>query len=638
MIDPLIYSFPDPDVKDGAKPKGKKKSKSRAKEPENSNINDTYNGIGSGSGSGSAMGGIGGSSVPPSAQKSYPTGWTPLISKTIFNDQLISFSPNNKWGSTLQQHAQGSGSDLVDYTQGLSLTPFLNHNLQAGFGAGSSTGMTPYHDKTLHLADFFMDSPIRQTPMKDLDTITPSKFRIQSVERKKSVKQLLFQNSTTTTSTPMRDSKRSITQVDTPPRQPYKLSNLSITANADKEDDIDNEHEEDDDDDDDVDNEKGSQNGDDEDDEDENDDDDDDNDDNYEEEDAENSNNKKAYINTPSRRGLSDISNTKTPLRQKSTNTTTHITNSFQTPHQPISASSPSTVIMSSTNKSPERSNVRRLNIPPSPTPTKELKPAPCKKIIDGDGFKPAMGVFSEKKNPKKSTNNNNNNNNKNNFSIKDNNNNLGNNLGGSKGVPGGTGIKGKSSKAQQAGMNKFQIVFTDVHTLMNGKTAKEKEKKEKRKKNPTLNQNQKHNQIMNQSLNVQVKTPAQPTFSQTSASEISLLSIQNNSMNTSHLNMSSTDHSSFELGTSSTPNSKFFLDKMFEKPSPSGKQLQQQFLQLQQQQHQLQQQQQHIQQNQQGQFPYFSMQQQMYNPMPPPIGGRDHNNSSNNKEELAIQ
>ena len=63
-----------------------------------------------------------------------------------------------------------------------------------------------------------------------------------------------------------------------------------------------------------------------------------------------------------------------------------------------------------------------------------------------------------------------------------------------------------------------------------------------------------------------------------------SIISAGNNSMNTSHFNIT-TDHSSFEFGgLSSTPNSKFLLDKIFEKPSPQTTNY---FLQQQQQQQQ---------------------------------------------------
>ncbi|ODV65447.1 hypothetical protein HYPBUDRAFT_7631 [Hyphopichia burtonii NRRL Y-1933] len=391
--------------------------------------------------------------LPPttSASKQPLTGWTPLISKTFFNDQFISYNstPSSKFFN-------GVISNHEDFGSGLNLTPFLNHNLN--LPQSNQQNITPFHDKSLHLTDFFMDSPIRATPLKDLDTITPSKFKLTPND-KKTLKQSLFSEN---------NQKRSITQIDTPPRQPHKLS---ITTKID--DKLTDEEEEDD------------------------------------EEDGDEIQkpilNKKSYrkvpSDTPSKKVLTDVSsnilNTKTPLKLSNKN--------FETPAKSTHpVSSPSTVIMSSG----LRSNDENQKIPPSPTPKKEIK----KNIID---FKPTMGVFNERKQPSKKS-------------------------------------KKKNNKQQmQAGMNKFQIVFTDVHTKLNNQS--------KSKKLSHLNASRLK------------KTPNPSLPPPSKRKDDSDISKESNSSVNSNLNMSSTDHSSFELGNIlSTPNKKFVLDKMFDKPSPN--------------------------------------------------------------------
>ena len=595
-IDPLIYSFPDSESNSNTSKSKKKNSKGKDTPTSSKISNANQNSVQS----------VIPSSVPPSAQKFYSggiptgiTGWTPLISKTIFNDQLISYSPNSKWAG-IQVGSSGNlninsntnvNSMGNDDFQGLSLTPFLNHNLQSGFGGGSAGGslnqMTPFHDKSLHLADFFMDSPIRQTPLKDLDTITPSKFKIRSSE-KSSVRKLIFQDSRSSTGNNNNNSgsskvKRSITQVDTPPRQPYKLSNLSISANAENEDGGEGDDEDEDDEDDD-----------------------DENDQNEEEDDAEGNDKptalrevKQSYLNqqTPSKSKYEV-----TPSRTSKNN------NNFLTPHKPISASSPSTVIMSSASKSPSEDRGGDL-IPPSPTPKKDssgdlVNTAPlCKQIIDGDDFKPAMGVFSgSKKLPQQKSK-----------SIH-----RGVSSSGPLSSTGPDGKKSQNKAQMQAGMNKFQIVFTDMHTLMNGKGKK----KEKKKKDTSLPPQQ---QLPQQQLQQPLAGHHQPVVAP--AAEISLMSINNNSMNTSHLNMSSTDHSSFEMGgTSSTPNSKYFLDKMFEKPSPGQSSKIQQLL--------LQQQYPYYPVPQQVQHQQQQHHQQMFGNMPPPQTSNRSNPSTQQQSQ----
>lgn len=520
--------------------------------------------------------------LPPSALKnnqlpSNLTGWTPLISKTIFNDQLISYNstPSSKFfNGVLSNHA----SNEIDYAQGLNLTPFLTHNLNIPNSTSHLNGVsniTPFHDKTLHLTDFFMDSPIKQTPIKGIDTITPSKFNIGS--ERKYLKQSVFQG-------PKSALKRTINQVDTPPRQPHKLPILnkqeakqeksiaSDKAHKTKEHEDDEETGEDDDEED------------------------------YEEEEKDAkvavSNKSKLYgqhLQTPSKSVLKDISNIgkkqgkTTPI---SKNLKLDRNNSFETPAKPIPDSSPSTVIMSSAVKSSPSKSVQvndldkgnnagvkyssTHNVPPSPTPKKESTSS----VENPEGLKPTMGVFSEKKSkplkPKPAI--------------------FKNLSSDSTHVPTNNNSKIKSnSKAQmQAGMNKFQIVFTDVHTLMNKKNKPKKlnnvamnpkvKRSQPRSNDDSMNGSNSSSRSLARSATAPV-TNYQPSHAQklnscqdhnvsmnTSSKEVSLISGNSNSMNTSNLNMSSTDHSSFELGgLSSTPNGKYFLDKMFDKPSPQS-------------------------------------------------------------------
>ena len=519
------------------------------------------------------------SAGPPSAQKSHNqlpsnlTGWTPLISKTIFNDQLISYNstPSGKFFNGV---LSGHVNNEIDYAQGLNLTPFLTHNLNIPNSNSHMNGIsniTPFHDKTLHLTDFFMDSPIKQTPIKNIDTITPSKFKIGS--ERKYLKQSVFQD-------PKSALKRSITQVDTPPRQPHKISILNKhEARYEKNNIIDDRVDKDEDEDEEGEDEENEKKG-----------------------NRISKSKSKLYgqnLQTPSKTVLKDISNINknqgksTPMPKNSKNAK----DSFETPSKQIPDSSPSTVIMSSavnslpskpltTNDIDNAKNVTvkysktTQNLPPSPTPKKEI----ANNSDSVDVLKPTMGVFSEKKTKPLKTKP---------AVFK----NLSSDSTGASSSM-NTKTKNNSKTQMQAGMNKFQIVFTDVHTLMN--------KKNKLKKpnntlaNPKLRRSQSTNRAKDELFIINDNTKPKnltrsataPVSNQqsyqsthktgsshdhnvsmnTSSKEVSLISGNSNSMNTSNLNMSSTDHSSFELGgLSSTPNGKYFLDKMFDKPSPQS-------------------------------------------------------------------
>lgn len=331
-----------------------------------------------------------------------PSGWTPFLSRTTQPDSILSHvsTPSSKMFSTLYKQTQSLLPSEFDCAS-LNLTPFLAHNVnliqQPGGpnSASQNVNFTPLCDKSLHLADFFMDSPIRQTPRK-VGSITPSRFTIAPDQRSTAHgdSQLLSELSL----------KRSITLIDTPARQPFKKMEQSVESMED-EDDEDLASAE-------IGNVRISV--------------DDDDDLNIE---NSNSYGELYRRNSQVRGTLRDLpSNTmnKTPFRNGSISKA-----KLQTPAHPVS--SPSTVIMSSVTKSPEKG---KLLAPASPTPQKEIK---------GDTTEPIMGIFSERK-PK---------------------------MGSFQDVKSSQSSGKKTQKKPQANMNRFQIVFTDVHTLMNSKKKK---------------------------------------------------------------------------------------------------------------------------------------------------------------------
>ena len=588
------------------------------------------------------------------------SGWTPLISKTYSSEQLLLFNstPNKLVFSNSNNNNNNSNTSINDLDfQGFGLTPFINHNINVLGSATSANqfnpNFTPYHERIFqNTNDFYIDSPIRfgmnnghttnnnNNPNlslnQDIQAITPSKFNLNNVANKKILQDPL--KSAT---------KRSIALLDTPPRQPHKLS---ITTKAEKNEiELQNET---------IGNGNGNEN-------------DKENqnpnlennklkvlqkkieievekEDDEEEEDDDEDFDKKAFLQTPSK-VLRDVSNK--PRIQ------------FQTPAKQklLAASSPSTIIISSPAKGEEdedknnddnkgKSSVvididddkdddEPLMVPPSPTPAKNLPK------------KPIMGVFSEKKSNSINGNQNlfshfnNNGGNKTNNKTSDKSKNKTKNhqlapqppasASASESQSTETTLNFKNNKKKaankakmQAGMNKFQIVLTDVHTLMNKKKRNTKDDDQKKQHQPPppppqQQQKQKEKQLQTdnnksdkrivskQSTQSLPPPPAQsqaPTLTTTpqlthqlsslqdhnitmnsSKDHSSIISAGNNSMNTSHFNIT-TDHSSFEFGgLSSTPNSKFLLDKIFEKPSPQTNYflLQQQ---QQQQQHQIQQ------------------------------------------------
>lgn len=499
------------------------------------------------------------SSLTPSGAKFYDnntlSGWTPLITKTMFTDQVPSFnSTPNRFLVTSQANGE------YDYSQGLNLTPFLNQNMgiiNSNQSVSHLQNITPFHDKTLQLADFFIDSPIKHSS-KDLDSGTPSVSRVIGEKNLMQSQKKAVQ-------------KRSITQLDTPQRQPHKLS---IISKPNEDEDEDDEKEDDE-----LENDQENK---------------------VDSGDKKNGVVKKEFFQTPSKGPLKDLSN----LAKVSNSLVKP--KEFTTPAPRNENSSPSTVIMSSAVRSPENKTNMIINEPQSPTPLKEKFTS--KNQESTQRLAPVMGVFSERKTkpvPKNET---------------------------LRPTPtfsniGTTGSKNKSQ--MQAGMNKFQIVFTDVHTLMNNKSKGKKPSSSKQKQSYSeLGEIKSEKKVLKASFIDQLESigipqvPSKPSSQpssvygnhlsqpQSSQSQDHNTSINSSkelsiiSGNSSHMNLTTnTDHMSFDMGgLSSTPNSKYLLDKMLEKPSPQS-------------------------QNMMNQVNYY-MQHQFYS-MPPP-SKQDHQISAN--------
>ncbi|WEJ97434.1 hypothetical protein PSN45_004985 [Yamadazyma tenuis] len=471
------------------------------------------------------------------------TGWTPLISKTLNNEQLLNYNstPSSKFLNNILLNSANHNSILpqndIDYSNGLNLTPFLNHNINllasnqfatmSSGSNGNTASFTPFHDKTLHLSDFFMESPI-----KDLGTITPSKFKLGSDIK---LSQNLLQD-------PKSARKRSINELDVVAnRPPHKLS-ITVKAN----DLTDEEPDEDD-------------------------------------NDKENADSKFQYkkskvmsnLQTPSKVVvLGDRANRKvadkTPSRQRQR------PKEFTTPAKPTGNSSPSTVILSSGAKAASNEQSRKF-VPNSPTPMANKGSKFTVKVDDIPDVppKPVMGVFSDAKSMSSKTRRSNSHKSDDNSSSKT-----------SSISRFGTNIQVNnlrfktSNKAQmQAGMNKFQISLGDGAGSKRGRKGRKAKEKKSSKKEVTVETQAHANGRLTQTQGKSNSHPQQQQSSHENTSvtkDSSLMSGSNNSMNLSNLNVSQgTEHTSFDFGAlSSTPNGKFFLDKMFEKPSPQSQQL----------------------------------------------------------------
>lgn len=450
------------------------------------------------------------------------TGWTPLISRTFSND-MISYNstPSSKMlPSMYKQNNTGSASghnavNASDYDYpSLNLTPFLTHNLNlmnnpsSAGNLSNNISFTPFYDKSMHLADFFMESPIRQTPLK-VETITPSKFSMQLAPVASSTTlDAKLDSALDSTMQSAMSLKRSITQIDTPARHPYKKYNVS-TEKEEKQSDSEE--------------------------------------DNGDDKENEGSRGNRLVDNfvTPSKnKVLNKVSGNllnKTPSRVVNV---VKSKNLYQTPAKPSLVSSPSTVIMSSATTSPDNEVIKQS--PASPTPLKD-------KIEVAD---PVMGIFSERKaaqEPKPQ----------------------------------------RKPRKQSSGMNRFQIVFTDVHTLMNSRKKKvsgnasssRNEKNEKKKPQPKLTKQELRSPPTYPQQHPQAYTSFHQTLSSLSASqdfnstintsrEFSVVG-NSSTVNTtsSNLNVAS-DQSSFEImhgGLMSTPNGKFLLDHLFDRGSPQA-------------------------------------------------------------------
>ncbi|CAD1809745.1 hypothetical protein K4G60_g4860 [Candida parapsilosis] len=594
-------------------------------------------------------------SIPPSASKltnqlTNLTGWTPLISKTYSNEQIISFNstPNKLFISSSLSQAQiqpqllhpqqptqsqsqapqsaNTSTNFVptyninDYEyQNFGLTPFINHNFNFNLmssGGGVNTinpmnNITPFNEKIFQQnCDFFIDSPLRTTK-DNVDgcntslnfenfSITPSKFSLNTVASNRKILQDPLKSAT----------KRNINMVDTPPRVPHKLSIITRAENAgdakevirkqvcqpdddkDTEDEQDNEEEEDD-----VKPEMKSPT--------------------VVSRIKKQSNQEDKNIQGEAK----DLETPQTPCKKESKDMSIESEQDFNTPaNKQTRPESPSTILVTSTerlsnlslddafdskkltkhNEEEEEEEDEEEDLgedkdeddkenqpPPSPTPAKVSN-------------QPKMGIFTEVKSKKVVTKGHSRSRSsfhptttttsfKSGYTLTTT----------SSGDLASTAkskdpkkVKAENRARMQAGMNKFQIVLTDVNSISG--------RKKKLHNNNNNNNNNHNNGKKDEKSKPQIKVeqtqptliPLQPpslhpqsstlmenhnvTMSSTKENNHNNSSIlSHNSMNSSHLNLT-TDHSSFEIGGhgsggfSSTPNSKMLLDKIFEKPSPN--------------------------------------------------------------------
>ena len=474
-------------------------------------------------------------------QPSNLTGWTPIISKTFYQDLM---NPDNSTPNKLYLGMTSNSND-IDYAQSMNLTPFINNGFSVNSGSAhfNNSGfinLTPFNDKSLHFADFFMDTPIQKTPMKNLETITPSKFSIASAKGK--YIRTPFQE-------PQTSNKRTMSQIDSPNRLRHNLSicNNAFDERTEKRSAGDNTDG----------NKKAKKNP------------------------SRQELKKEMAFQTPSKGVLKDVTNVQNKKGALTKGQYNEKNSKLRTPERrSVLGSSPSTVIMSTESKlDSSRQNQRQLRpeelksnflLPPSPTPSKEFHK---KKEEEAVMTEPVMGMFSEKKKVDKQK--------------------LQKTKNSVQSGYGSFDSKIGSKTQMQAGMNKFQIVFTDMHSLMNNKNRSRKTHKgslkpksksvkmddsQKVEHTSDYSRRQKHTGMIfplepqSSSLSSLVGNSSQENCAMNNSSkEISITSGSNNSMNTSQMNMSLTGHTSFDFsGMVSTPNNKSFSDKVFDKVSPT--------------------------------------------------------------------
>lgn len=376
-IDPLICAYSEP---------------KRAKRG-GANSADSPAAEGSSRSNSASAGAIG--SNPPRVSTSM-TGWTPLVSRTLNNDLVsLNSTPSLKIFSTMMRGPSGPDSEYP----GLNLTPFLTHNLNllanpASAGQISNTGaFTPFYDKSMHMADFFMDLPIMQTPVRAPAGFTPQKNGVTPLKLslQPDMKSDMRLNALRLLKKLLDDAareKRTLALLDTPARKAPKKTGRT---ESDAEDEPRRKK-----------NKSEQANG------------------GTDEAEADRLAIARldAHFVTPLKRALAPLppaTLNKTPASSRK--------NNFLTPAA-HAVSLPSTVIMLSAQKSPHA----KPGPPLSPTPNKSKYAATAE---------PVMGIFSEKTRPKAE--------------------------------------EPVAPPPRKKGINRFQIVFTDVHALLNNKKKKKR-------------------------------------------------------------------------------------------------------------------------------------------------------------------
>ena len=188
-------------------------------------------------------------------QRQGSTGTGYGISEQDNNSDIIGQNNNNNNNSN-NNNSSGyylPGNELE--FQGFGFTPLINHNFNflANTSGSQLFGITPFQERMLQQnCEIYIDSPIRNgngngyggsgglgtgtigtagtttgatTNVIENFSITPSKFSLNAVASNKKILQDPLKSAT----------KRSIALLDTPPRQPHKLSIITKAYNDDSE-------------------------------------------------------------------------------------------------------------------------------------------------------------------------------------------------------------------------------------------------------------------------------------------------------------------------------------------------------------------------------------------------------------------
>ncbi|ODQ77327.1 hypothetical protein BABINDRAFT_10229 [Babjeviella inositovora NRRL Y-12698] len=308
----------------------------------------------------------------PSQPPQLSTGWTPIIGRTSYQTFPSNFAHDGFGMLPLTPSAPSAGFNRASFEFDINDMPFMN-------------SATPFRDRSFHINDFMFDSPVVHTGLNS--AVKGGSWFKENMP-------------------PASHQKRSITALDTPPRQSNKAIHKALKSPFGDPD-----------------------------------------------------------FSTPLKSNLNrvlkaEIESVRTPLANKTTNTLPTGQTTFATPARPIEQSSPSTIIIASA-----KTDKKTYTLPTSPTPAHPSK----YQNYPANARAPVMGTFSgpDLKLKKEDS--------------------LANTLRRasvhSKHVdPPQPATLGSRPASMQSGMSKFQIIFTDVKSLLQpkGKGRKGKDSKKK--------------------------------------------------------------------------------------------------------------------------------------------------------------